>query len=92
MNIPDPVPPELKYQGQTTRIVPREEAIQQLESLINRLNPTEITRQHEGFSKDMSSNYGIIKLISDQGNYRIFYYSEKSMGEYLIKRIRVNKL
>lgn len=82
---------EFKYFDEI-RIVSKDEAKHRLRSLIKKLKPKEVTRKHKGFSKNESSNYGIVKIVSDQGNYRIFYYGEKINGNYRIKRIRVNRL
>ncbi len=82
---------EFKYFDEI-KIVSKEEAKHRLKELIKRLKPTVVTRKHKGFSKNESSNYGIVKIVSDLGNYRIFYYGEKINGNYRIKRIRVNRL
>ena len=74
------------------RIISKKEALNQLGKLIKWLKPTEMTHKHKGYSKNGKSNYGIVKLISEHGIYRIFYYGEKMDGKYRIKRIRVNRV
>ena len=69
----------------------KEQAQNNISSLLIRLKPLEVSLIHEGFSEDKMSFYGILRIKSNEGNFRLFYYCERIKGEYLITKIRVNK-
>ena len=69
----------------------KKEAKKNILALIERINPSDIIPIHEGYSEDKLSYYGIIQLISEKDNYRLFYYCENIDGEYLITKVRFNK-
>lgn len=75
--------------GSTT--VSADDAAQQLNSFLKKVNPKEVKTLHKGFSKDKSSYYDIVQLASDTGNHRIFYYCESINGKYKVTKIRINE-
>lgn len=82
---------EWNYLGET-RILTKEETRSNLAALLAQLDPTKILEQHQGDTKDNRCNYGVIRVFSHVGDYRIFYYCEKSNGGTVIKKIRINRL
>lgn len=81
---------ELKS-GQGSTFLNRQEARNTVKKLITKIDPSNISSIHEGYSEDRASYYGILKLESEMGNRRLFYYCEKKGKDYLITKIRVNR-
>ena len=82
---------EFKYLDRT-EIFYRQQAIDKLKSIIKKINPIEFSRKHKGLSKSANSNYGIIKIHSSNGDYRLFYYAEKIERKFHIMRIRIDRI
>ena len=82
---------EWNYLGEVTQLTAAETK-SNLASLMAQLDPVKITEQHKGDSKDSRCNYGVIRVFSHIGEYRIFYYCEKSNGASVIKKVRINRL
>jgi len=66
-------------------------ARQKMETFFKKVSPQKVKTLHKGFSKDKTSYYGIVQLITDSGNHRIFYYCENVNGEYVITKIRIHE-
>lgn len=63
----------------------------EVESFFKKVSPKKVKTLHKGFSKDKSSYYGILQLVSNSGNHRIFYFCENVGGEYQITKVRVHE-
>jgi hypothetical protein len=46
---------------------------------------------HNGTSKDKTTQYKVVKMVSAQGTYRIFIYSEGEIRPQSVKEIRIDK-
>ncbi|MDG2448226.1 MAG: DUF4783 domain-containing protein [Saprospiraceae bacterium] len=66
-------------------------ARQKMETFFKKVSPQKVKTLHKGFSKDKTSYYGIVQLITNSGNHRIFYYCESVNGEYVITKIRIHE-
>lgn len=67
------------------------QAKREIRSFIQLVQPSEIKTIHKGFSKDKVSYYGIVQLVTETGNHRVFYFCEHKNGQYIISKIRIHK-
>ncbi|MEE9371443.1 MAG: DUF4783 domain-containing protein [Saprospiraceae bacterium] len=67
------------------------EAKQTIDDFFKKISPQEIKTLHKGYSKDKSSYYGILQLITSTGNHRLFYYCENVNGKFLITKVRIHE-
>ena len=68
-----------------------EEAKRHVKAFLKKVTPQKVKTLHEGYSKDKSSFYGILQLVSSSGNHRLFYYCQNVEGQYLITKVRIHE-
>lgn len=68
----------------------RNQAIQKINSWLNKSNPSSVQNLHGGESKDNSSFYHVAKLTTGTGHYRVFVYFERGGNSAIIKKIQID--
>jgi hypothetical protein len=71
--------------------VSKQEAIAQLSKFLKKVKPISFESFHQGSSKSNGSKYAVANLITQQGTYRVFVYSEEASGKQIIREIRIDK-
>jgi len=66
------------------------DAINQLSSYLNLIQPTGYQRRHNGKAADQSQHYSVANVSSIEGRHRLFVYAEDSNG--LVKEIRLTAI
>lgn len=73
------------------QFLPKSVAMKKMKEFLDKNKPVSIEVMHNGNSKDKSSQYKVAKLVTSQGSFRIFIYSEGEIRSGSVKEIRIDK-
>jgi hypothetical protein len=71
-------------------ILDKKDAIVAIRGFFKRSKPISITQIHKGTSATKGSQYRVAKLNTENGQYRLFLYIERTRSGYVIKELRID--
>jgi Domain of unknown function (DUF4783) len=69
----------------------KEKAMVRLKNFLSSHQVDKVEPLHTGSSKGKNSEYKVAKLITKQGIFRLFVYSESNGGKISVKEVRIEK-
>jgi len=73
------------------QILTKKVALGKLKEFLQTHKVTAVEVIHKGTSKDKSSQYKVVKLVTPRETFRMFVYSSGEIGARTIKEIRIDK-